>query len=122
MLHTIIIFHEFQRTIVNVVRQIRIMARPSREMRRGLGGIATDWAVARGILYQTVWILWADSACRQIRFAQSLKTINDNWKVGLIILIPLFYRGIRAFLERVEEFGGMKAPVKKATPDQPQGE
>jgi hypothetical protein len=75
-----------------------------------------------GIVYQTIWILWASSDCREVRFAQSLKTINDNWKVGLIILIPLFYRGIRAFLERVEEFAGMKAPVKKSTPTGPQGE
>jgi hypothetical protein len=35
---------------------------------------------------------------------------NENWKIGLLLLVPLFYRTVRAFLERVEEFMGMKAP------------
>jgi hypothetical protein len=78
--------------------------------------------VVAGLLYQTWWILWTTADCRQVRFAQSLKTIDDNWKVGLIILIPLFYRALRAFLERVEEVGGVKAPFKKKTSDPTKGE
>jgi hypothetical protein len=60
--------------------------------------------------YQTFWIVAGDATERQYRLANSLKMLNENWKVGLILLIPLFYRTIRTFLERVEEFGGMKAP------------
>ena len=47
---------------------------------------------------------------RQTRFTDSVKLVDDNWKVGLLILVPLFFRTIRSFLERVEEAWGMKAP------------
>jgi len=72
------------------------------------------------------WIISADPASpRQGRFVEVLKTLNDNWKVGLVLLIPLFYRAIRAFLERVEEFGGMKASPRKmktSDPNKPERE
>jgi hypothetical protein len=34
--------------------------------------------------------------------------MNENWKVGLLILLPLFYRPIRTFLEELREAFGMK--------------
>lgn len=74
-------------------------------------------AIISTIFAEALWILWADAECRQERFAQVLKTLNENWKVGLVILIPLFFRAIRAFLERLEEIGGMKAPHKMKTSD-----
>jgi len=85
----------------------------------GEGLIVMSLMVAIGltIFLETIWILWAPHGCTQARFSEALKTLNDNWKVGLIILIPLFFRAIRAFLERVEEFGGMKAPHKVKTSD-----
>lgn len=39
-----------------------------------------------------------------------LVAIDDHWKAVLLFLLPLFYSPIRAFLERVEEGFGMKAP------------
>jgi hypothetical protein len=61
--------------------------------------------------YQIIWIIAAcDGPTRQIRLTNSMKMLNDNWKVGLLLIVPLFFRTIRAFLERVEEFWGMKAP------------
>jgi regulator of protease activity HflC (stomatin/prohibitin superfamily) len=69
------------------------------------------------ICFESIWTLCAEAGHKQERLGQVLKTLNDNWKVGLIILIPLFFRGIRAFLERLEEFGNLKAPHKAKTSD-----
>jgi hypothetical protein len=72
--------------------------------------------IVSAIFFETVWILWPGSD-HQTRFNQVLKNLNDNWKVGLVVLIPLFFRAIRAFLERLEEVGGVKAPHKTKTSD-----
>src|SRR5713226_4468994 len=40
---------------------------------------------------------------QQARFKELLQVINDNWKVGVLLLIVLFYRTIRIFLEQAEE-------------------
>ena|SRR5260370_41647264 len=37
-----------------------------------------------------------------------MKSLSENWKVGLILLIVLFYGTVRKFLEEVHEFAGMK--------------
>jgi hypothetical protein len=36
--------------------------------------------------------------------------LNGNWKIGLLLLIPLFFRTVRTFLERAEKFAGIEAP------------
>lgn len=41
---------------------------------------------------------------------------------GSLLLIPLFYRTVRAFLERVEKFAGMEAPREKRSPESDKGE
>jgi hypothetical protein len=67
--------------------------------------------VIAATLYQVLWIVFAmDWPTREARLSTSLRMLNEDWKVGLILLVPLFYRTIRAFLERVEEAFGMKAP------------
>jgi len=73
---------------------------------------------------QIHWVRIAFSAAdRQSRIEQSLKMVNDNWKVGLLILIPLFYRTTRMFLERVRKVWGVEAEpediVKKQNPPEP---
>jgi hypothetical protein len=55
-----------------------------------------------------VWIA-CNAADRQSRIEQSLRMVNDNWKVGLLILIPLFYRTTRMFLQRVRKAGWFEA-------------
>jgi hypothetical protein len=70
---------------------------------------------------QVHWVGIACSAAdRQCRIEQSLKMVNDNWRVGLLILIPLFYRTTRMFLERVRKVWGVEAEpediVKKQNP------
>jgi hypothetical protein len=69
---------------------------------------------------------WAWSACgpkeRQQRIEVALKMLHDDWKVGLLILVPLFYRTVRMFLERVRKAFGIELQqpdegvVKKPNP------
>ncbi len=42
------------------------------------------------------------------RFTKLIQVINENWKASLVLLIPLFYRPVRAFLENLEEAGSLK--------------
>ncbi len=44
----------------------------------------------------------------QERFGYLMKTVHDNWRAALVLLIPLFYRPIRTFLENLEEAGSLK--------------
>ncbi len=37
-----------------------------------------------------------------------IKDTAENWKIVVIILVPLFYRTVRIFLEEVREWAGMK--------------
>lgn len=87
--------------------------------------VAMVLVLAAGILvatgYEVVWIFNADPVTRQARLAAALRALNENWKALLLLLIPLFYRTIRGFLERVEEFAGAKAPrpPKSTSPEKP---
>jgi hypothetical protein len=69
-----------------------------------------------------VWIA-CDPATRQQRIETALKMGNDNWKIGLLILVPLFYRTIRMFLERVRKAWWFEAEaeavVKTKNPPEP---
>ena len=53
---------------------------------------------------------------RQARIIVAMKGINDNWKAALILLVLLFYRTIRIFLEQAEEAWGVKRPLKGEPP------
>ena len=82
-------------------------------------------AILAGAVYEAIWILCGDPKGRHLQLEATLKTLNENWKAGLLLLIPLFYRTIRGFLERVEEFAGAKAPRKpkstlEETPNPPE--
>ncbi len=61
------------------------------------------------VVREASWV-WhsCDAAIRQQRIEAALKMLNDNWKIGLLILVPLFYRTIRMFLERVRKPFGME--------------
>ena len=54
------------------------------------------------------WVGIGSSEVRPSRIAAAVRLANENWKVGLLLLIPLFYRPIRTFLEEVQEAWGMK--------------
>jgi hypothetical protein len=40
--------------------------------------------------------------------ATAMKQMSDNWKAGVILLVVLFYRTIRTFLEQADEALGVK--------------
>ncbi len=68
------------------------------------------------VLYEMFWIALAfDMEARQERLATILKMLSDNWKAGLLLLVPLFYRTIRMFLERVKRFAGMETEQEPET-------
>ncbi len=37
-----------------------------------------------------------------------IKDVSENWKIAVVVLVPLFYRTVRIFLEEVVEAAGMK--------------
>lgn len=77
-------------------------------------------------LWGLCWIvcgIWSQDQTAGQRLEVIIAALNDNWKVGLLVLIPLFFRPIRMFLERVEEAWGMKAPKgQRAAKAEPIGE
>jgi hypothetical protein len=51
-----------------------------------------------------------------------LTAVSENWKALLILVIPLFYRTIRGFVERMEEGPfGTKAPLPPVSTKPPVG-
>jgi hypothetical protein len=86
-------------------------------------------ALVTGVIVSVVWVLGyymlhgPEDSPRMLRMARVLALVDEHWKVGLLLLIPLFYRTVRAFLERVEEAWGVKAPRRidpvETTPAKP---
>jgi hypothetical protein len=78
-------------------------------------------AILVATVYEVTWIARGYQSDSQVRLAAALKALNENWKAELLLLVPLFYRTIRGFLERVEEFAGAKAPrrPKSTSPETP---
>src|SRR5437899_2549208 len=65
------------------------------------------------ISYFAYWLIFgSEKGEPQERLIRVLKEINDNWKVGLLLLVLLFYRTIRVFLEQAEEAWGVKRPLR----------
>jgi hypothetical protein len=73
------------------------------------------------IVYGLGWATFCGQKAREVKLLDLSRELNNNWKILFILLVPLFYRSIRMFLERVEEAWGMKAPHKPraAMPEQP---
>ena len=38
----------------------------------------------------------------------AIQTLGANWTFAIVILLPLFYRTVRVFLEEIQEAGGIK--------------
>lgn len=77
-------------------------------------------AIVLVIGYAIVSFLWGDS---QVRVVLLMVAINENWKAALILLIPLFYRPIRIYLEQLDKgpFGMQRrpAPVEQEQKENP---
>ena len=63
------------------------------------------FAVTFLIGYVLFCLLWGQNPARLVAL---IGTINENWKAALILLIPLFYRPVRIFLDNLEEAGSFK--------------
>lgn len=75
------------------------------------------------IVFYTGWQFLQGSVTQSLR--DTVKALSDNWRILLLVLVPLFYRAVRSFLERLEEAWGMKAPIQKekvADPTKHEGE
>ncbi|MGD1090292.1 MAG: hypothetical protein ABR955_16435, partial [Verrucomicrobiota bacterium] len=60
------------------------------------------------------WIVFGAGGYQNQRMTTVLTGLNVNWKLGFLLLIPLFYRTIGEVLERIEEGpGGTKFPKAK---------
>jgi hypothetical protein len=45
--------------------------------------------------------------------------VAQNWKIVLVLMIPLFYQTVRTFLEEVQEAWGIKRTPKQALQSEP---
>jgi hypothetical protein len=79
-------------------------------------------AVVVGLVFEAIWIFFGVPAPvmhtsalnAQDRLQRVAAALNTNWKLGLVLLIPLFYRTVRVILERMEEGPlGTKFPKPK---------
>jgi hypothetical protein len=65
------------------------------------------------VVFYTGWLAFSGASSIWI-----LSVLSENWKALLLLLIPLFYRTIRTFLEEVQKFAGMeRAQREKHAPD-----
>jgi hypothetical protein len=73
-------------------------------------------AVGSVVVLEFLWVARAPSLdAKQVRLVEVIRLMNENWKVGLLILIPLFYRPVRTFLEELREAFGMKRTPREVS-------
>jgi hypothetical protein len=61
------------------------------------------------VIYSSCLLIFGDRKNDQnVRMIELLKLMSENWKVALILIILLFYRTVRIFLEQAEEAWGVK--------------
>ena len=61
-------------------------------------------AITFVIGYAAYWLVFGLNATdKHTRMIQAMEVINNNWKVALIVLLLLFYRTVRIFIEQAEE-------------------
>jgi hypothetical protein len=68
-------------------------------------------AAAYVIGYATYYAVFTDQQWHGHIIA-TIKELNANWKAGIILLVILFYRTIRMFIEQAEYLWGVKKRLK----------
>jgi hypothetical protein len=59
--------------------------------------------------YAGYWIVFGDTTNpRHVRMMALIPIVSEYWKAFLVLLIPLFFRTVRTFVEEVQEFAGAK--------------
>jgi len=69
--------------------------------------IGTGVVVSLLIVCAWVFLGWFETQYHKT--VQVCIGLNTNWKVGLIILVPIFFRPIRTFLEKAKKLWGAEA-------------
>ena len=77
-------------------------------------------AMAAFMFYLTSGLVFSRNPPVETRAAQILEILNQNWRVLLILAIPLFYRPVKRFLDELEEAFGMKRQRPPPVQRQPQ--
>jgi hypothetical protein len=72
-------------------------------------------AITVVIFYIGYWVVFGpEQNAHQMQFKELIKEVDENWKAGLLLLLLLFYRTVRVFLEQAEEAFGVKKKTKLA--------
>ena len=64
--------------------------------------------IALFVVWAVVSFIFSPLEPSNTRIGQIIRFLNENWKPILLLLVPLFYRPIRTFLEEIEEFRGAR--------------
>jgi len=64
------------------------------------------------ITVATYWLVFGPQFENNKRITEVVKLLNDNWKAGMLLVVLLFYRTVRTFLEQAEEL----LTVKRSKP------
>ena len=77
---------------------------------------AVETLTVLGLFFVGLWlagwlIFGADASPRYQRARLLIELIDQNWRACLLLGVPLFYRPIRAFVERVQKAWGVEAPA-----------
>lgn len=71
--------------------------------------------IVSAIGYGGYWLAFGpETDPRHARMLALLTAVDENWKVVVLLAVPLFYRTVRRFLEQVEELWGVKRPRRVA--------
>lgn len=76
-------------------------------------------AILSIIFYYLFWIFFGIGDEISDRMSDILQQINDNWKIFIIIIIPIFLRPIRILLEQPEKMKGILHPpqIESSAPE-----
>jgi hypothetical protein len=74
--------------------------------------LATVISIAAFIGYIVYGLMFSGGPPSQTRAAEILEVLDANWRVLLIIVIPLFYRVVRKFIEELQELGPARRQVQ----------
>lgn len=75
-------------------------------------------AVAFVVAYVVYWAVFSTGHWHD-HIVTTVKELSDNWKAGLMLMVVLFYRTVRMFLEQAEEAFGVKRKRLQGEPLNP---
>ena len=78
---------------------------------------AVETATVLGVFSLACWVggwlvFGGDKSPRYLRAVALVELMDHSWKAFLLLGIPLFYRPVRAFVERIEKAWGVEAPAR----------